>query len=117
MGWSFSSDGVDFNCPKTHDVHVYRQTILIGYTGIDPDEMQIMIEDEMSLEWLGSSYDLLSRNCCTFSRELCKRLTGNSIPDWVDRLPRLLNVVTGPVRSVPDVGSIFVAMRRDRGCS
>jgi hypothetical protein len=115
--WSFGTDGVDFNCPKTHDVHVYRQTIAIGYTSYDPGEVQAMIEDEMSMEWVGSSYDLLSKNCCTFSRALCKRLTGNFIPDWVDRLPRLLNAVTKPVRSVPDVGSIFVSMRRDRSCS
>eukprot|EP00746_Dinoflagellata_sp_MGD_P125451 gnl/MRDRNA2_/MRDRNA2_60206_c0_seq1.p1 gnl/MRDRNA2_/MRDRNA2_60206_c0~~gnl/MRDRNA2_/MRDRNA2_60206_c0_seq1.p1 ORF type:complete len:243 (-),score=20.51 gnl/MRDRNA2_/MRDRNA2_60206_c0_seq1:243-971(-) len=115
--WSFSPDGVDFNYPKTHDVHVYRQTIVIGYTDYEPEEVQGIVEDEMSLEWRGSSYDLLSRNCCSFSRALCNRLTGKLIPDWVDRLPRLLDAVTQPVRSVPDVGSLFAAVRRDRGCS
>lgn len=113
--WSFSTDGVDYNYPKTHDVHVYRQSIVIGYTDLEPEEVQSMIEDEMSMEWRGSSYDLLSRNCCTFSRALCARLTGSSIPDWVDRLPRLLSAVAKPVRNVPDIGSIFA--RRDRGCS
>lgn len=115
--WSFSPDGIDFTCPKTHDVHVYRQSIVIGYTSYDPGEVQAMIEDEMSMEWVGSSYDLLSKNCCTFSRALCKSLTGNCIPDWVDRLPRLLNAVTKPVRSMPDVSSIIVALHRDRACS
>lgn len=115
--WSFSPDGVNFSCPKTHDVHVYRQSIVIGYTQLEPEEVEVICEDEMSWEWHGSTYDMLSRNCCTFSRALCKRLTGNSIPDWVDRLPRLLSAVTKPVRSVPDVGSLFVAVRRDRGCS
>jgi hypothetical protein len=115
--WSFSPDGVDFNCPKTHDIHVFRETIVIGYTHCEPGEVQAFIEDQMSMEWRGSSYDLLSRNCCTFSRALCKRLTGNTIPDWVDRLPRLLTALTQPVRSVADVSSIFVAVRRDSCCS
>lgn len=101
--WSFGTTGVDFNRPKTHDVHVYRQSILIGYSKYDASQVEAIIEDEMSQKWPGRNYHLLSRNCCTFSRALCKRLTGNAIPDWVDRLPRLLNVITKPVQGVGDV--------------
>lgn len=103
--WSFGTTGVGFNRPKTHDVHVYRQSILIGYSQYDPDQVETIIEDVMNHRWPGSSYQLLSRNCCTFSRAFCKHLTGNVIPDWVDRLPRLLNVITKPVKGVANVAA------------
>jgi len=103
--WSFGTAGVGASCPRSHDVHVYRRSVLIGYAKCTPEEVEAILEDEMLPRWAGRSYDLLSRNCCTFSRALCKRLTGNVIPDWVDRLPRVLDVVTKPVKGVADVAA------------
>jgi len=37
-------------------------------------------------EWPGARYDILQRNCCHFSNELCKRLGVGSLPDWVTSL-------------------------------
>lgn len=106
--WSFGNTGVFFNRPKCHDVHVYRQTIVIGCTNYGPEEVEAILEDEMFPSWAGRSYDLFSRNCCTFARALCKRLTGNVIPEWVDRLPRLLNSITMPIKGVAkDVATEF----------
>jgi len=103
--WSFGNAGVASMCPRYHDVHVYRQSVVIGYTKYSPEEVEAILEDEMSPKWAGRSYNLLARNCCTFSRALCKRLTGNVIPDWVDRLPRLLNIVTEPVKGVANAAA------------
>jgi len=100
--WSFGYDGVHWLPPRTHDVHVYRESILIGHTKYAPEEVALILEDEMFSKWPGRSYDLLSRNCCTFSRSFCKRLTGDIIPDWVDRLPRLLSAASKPVLGVAD---------------
>jgi len=100
--WTFSSEGVSCSWPRENDVHVYRQTIEIGATKYDPAEIAVILEDEMSRKWDGDSYDLLGKNCCSFSRSFCKRLTGGNIPDWVDRLPRVLNAVTKPVKGVAD---------------
>lgn len=100
--WSFGTFGVASNHPRSHDVHVYRQSLVIGYTKYSPDEVNNILEDEMAPRWAGKSYDLLSRNCCTFSRAFCRRLTGNGIPGWVDRLPRLLNNVTKPLKNAAD---------------
>jgi len=98
--WTFGSTGVFDNRPRSHDVHVYRQTIVIGYTNYSPEEVEAILEDEYFARWAGTSYDLFSKNCCSFARALCKRLTGNSIPKWVDRLPRFLNAITKPVKGV-----------------
>merc|ERR1712091_485882 len=59
----------------------------------------------MFRRWPAKSYDLLSKNCCSFSRSFCKRLTGDSIPDWVDRLPRLLSKVSKPVKGMADAAN------------
>merc|ERR1719335_81881 len=81
---------------------MYRQSIVIGYTRYGPEDVAAIIEDELCPKWPGRSYDLLARNCCTFSRALCKRLTGKNIPDWVDRLPRFLHVVKAPVTAMAE---------------
>jgi hypothetical protein len=108
--WSFGTDGVCFSIPKTHDVHVYRDSIPIGETKYSPQEIDSILEDEIFGKWQGKAYDLLARNCCSFSRSFCKRLTGDGIPDWVDRLPRLLNAVRRPVKGIADTVGIGGSM-------
>jgi hypothetical protein len=99
--WAFSNTGVFASRPRWHPIHKYRQTIVVGYVGYSSEDVATIMVDELSDEWEGWSYDLLSRNCCTFSRAVCKRLTGNDIPDWVDRFPRLLgHVVKAPVTAL-----------------
>eukprot|EP00971_Amphidinium_carterae_P009910 195438-Amphidinium_carterae.1 len=48
---------------------------------------------EVRAEFPGNSYDLVSRNCNTFSDALCTRLCGRNIPGWVNRLAGLGNAV------------------------
>lgn len=108
--WSFGTDGVCFQVPKTHDHHVFRQTIPIGETKYCPQEIDTILEDEMFAKWQGRNYDLLARNCCSFSRSFVKRLTGDSIPDWVDRVPRLLNAVRQPVKGLADAVGVGGSM-------
>jgi len=103
--WSFGYEGVCCQWPKSHDVHVYRSSIPIGHTKYGPEEVDLILEDEMFSKWPGRSYDMLSRNCCSFSRSFCKRLTGSCIPDWVDRLPRALDAVRKPVKGMADVAT------------
>merc|ERR1711869_29425 len=80
----------------------YRSSIPIGHTKYGPEEVDLILEDEIFSKWPGRSYDMLARNCCSFSRSFCKRLTGACIPDWVDRLPRALNAVRKPVKASID---------------
>lgn len=43
----------------------------------------------VSEEFLGGEYRLLERNCNHFSEELCRRLTGQGVPAWVNRASRV----------------------------
>ena len=43
----------------------------------------------VSEEFLGGEYRLLERNCNHFSEDLCRRLTGQGVPGWVNRASRV----------------------------
>ncbi|GAA5923103.1 uncharacterized protein JCM15063_003535 [Sporobolomyces koalae] len=46
---------------------------------------RIIEEMRRDEEWMGTNYDLLKRNCNTFTEELVRRLTGRSPPPWINR--------------------------------
>jgi hypothetical protein len=86
--WSFGfceqGSGV-FSCPSgKNPMYTYRECIILGKTNcLKPKVAQIL--RELSREWPGESYDLLSRNCNHFCDELCARLGVPRIPGWVNR--------------------------------
>lgn len=95
--WSFGTDGVNAGRPRQHSVHVYRQSIPLGRARCNRDHLISMIRN-MAVNWVGETYDILSRNCCTFARELCCNILGqDNIPSWIDRLASGLAGVLGPV--------------------
>merc|ERR1712232_579380 len=57
----------------------------MGDTKLSVAEVDTLIT-KLSGEWPGDSYDLLRRNCCTFSDELCQQLGVGAIPRWVQNL-------------------------------
>ncbi len=81
--WSFgfceNGSGV-FSCPpKTNPMYTYRESVPLGDT-----EMSVMqvnrILMELSREWPGCSYDLLSRNCNHFCEAFCAKLGVQKLP-------------------------------------
>ncbi|GAU24623.1 hypothetical protein TSUD_289860 [Trifolium subterraneum] len=54
-----------------------------GHLGIASKVNQII--RELSREWPGNSYDLLSKNCNHFCDEFCERLAVPKLPGWVNR--------------------------------
>lgn len=62
----------------------FRQAILHGFSFRPQEEMDAIIQ-EASLEFLGTSYNLLTKNCNHFTSYLCERLTGRTAPSWVNR--------------------------------
>ncbi|KAL3834340.1 hypothetical protein ACJIZ3_009076 [Penstemon smallii] len=86
--WSFGycemGTGV-FSCPSTKNpMYTYRERIKLGKTSFSIFKVNQILR-ELSREWPGHSYDLLSKNCNHFCDELCERLGVPKLPGWVNR--------------------------------
>lgn len=62
----------------------FKSEILHGFTLSSPSEIDAIIH-EVSNEFQGTSYNLLTKNCNHFTAYLCQRLTGRSGPGWLNR--------------------------------
>ncbi|KAK3632823.1 hypothetical protein LTR56_016146 [Elasticomyces elasticus] len=62
----------------------FRTSLLVGYTNLPPDQINAALHD-ISNQFLGTSYNLLTNNCNHFSSALLHRLTGRSAPRWLNR--------------------------------
>ena len=62
-----------------------REALRIGRIDKTDSEVDEVIQD-LRDEWHGNLYTLLGRNCNHFSTALCRKLTGKTIPSWVNRL-------------------------------
>ncbi|KAK4174223.1 PPPDE putative peptidase domain-containing protein [Triangularia setosa] len=62
----------------------FRTEILHGFTLATEAEVDSIIR-KASEEFLGTSYNLLTKNCNHFTSYLCERLTGRPGPGWLNR--------------------------------
>ncbi|CAM8964105.1 unnamed protein product [Rhodiola kirilowii] len=83
-----SSTGVFEVSPKQCPGFRFRKSILIGRTDMTSEDVRNFMK-KVSQEYAGNTYNLISRNCNHFCNDLCTRLTGKSIPRWVNRLARV----------------------------
>ncbi|KAG2231307.1 hypothetical protein INT48_006418 [Thamnidium elegans] len=67
---------------------LFKQSIHMGYTNLSKKQVDKVLQD-ISKEYIGTSYNLLTRNCNHFSEDLCKRLTGKTAPGWINRAAKL----------------------------
>ncbi|KAH6770902.1 PPPDE putative thiol peptidase family protein [Perilla frutescens var. hirtella] len=86
--WSFGfcdhGTGV-FSCPPTKNpMYTYRESIILGKTSFSIFKVNQILR-ELSREWPGQSYDLLSKNCNHFCDQFCERLGVPKLPGWVNR--------------------------------
>ncbi|CAK9201507.1 unnamed protein product [Sphagnum jensenii] len=86
--WSFgfceNGSGV-FSCPpKTNPMYTYRETLSLGHADVSVMQVNRILR-ELSHEWPGCSYDLLSHNCNHFCEEFCAKLGVQKLPLWVNR--------------------------------
>lgn len=66
----------------------FRKSILMGTTCLDPRQVREFVEVQ-SVNYNGDSYHLIVKNCNHFCEDIICKLTGNSIPKWVNRLARI----------------------------
>jgi len=90
-GHAYSFTGVFDIEPRTACGAIFRESILLGETTLSRAEIQRII-DELSDDYTGTSYHPFSRNCNSFSNELCTRLLKKPIPGYINRLPYLGSV-------------------------
>ncbi|KAK6912526.1 PPPDE peptidase domain [Dillenia turbinata] len=83
-----SATGVFEVEPKHCPGFVFRKSVLIGRTDLGPREVRTFME-KLAEEYSGNSYNLITKNCNHFCNDACVRLTGKTIPRWVNRLARL----------------------------
>ncbi|KAK1421427.1 hypothetical protein QVD17_23759 [Tagetes erecta] len=86
--WSFGfceqGTGV-FCCPaKKNPMYTYRECIVLGKTSLNKSKVNQILR-ELSREWPGNCYDLLSKNCNHFCNEFCESLGVPKLPGWVNR--------------------------------
>ncbi|XP_076945397.1 uncharacterized protein LOC143616462 [Bidens hawaiensis] len=86
--WSFGfceqGTGV-FSCPaKKNPMYTYRESIALGKTNLSKSKVNQILR-ELSREWPGNCYDLLSKNCNHFCNEFCESLGVSKLPGWVNR--------------------------------
>lgn len=66
----------------------FRKSIFIGITSLDSTQVREFMERQ-SARYNGDTYHLIVKNCNHFCKDICYKLTGKSIPTWVNRLARL----------------------------
>lgn len=62
----------------------WRCSLLHGFTFRSDTEIAALIK-EVSEEFQGTSYNLLTNNCNHFTNTLCERLTSKPAPAWLNR--------------------------------
>lgn len=62
----------------------FRCELLQGFSFRPQHEIEAIIR-EVSQDFLGPSYNLLSNNCNHFTSHLCERLIGKPAPGWLNR--------------------------------
>lgn len=77
--------GVYWTRPKTLPPGgTFKSEILHGFTLSPQHEIDAIIHD-VSNEFQGTAYNLLTKNCNHFTAYLCQRLTGRAGPNWLNR--------------------------------
>ncbi|KAK6120506.1 hypothetical protein DH2020_045764 [Rehmannia glutinosa] len=84
----YPTTGIFEDEPKHCDGFTFRKSILIGWTNMTRGEIGGVME-ELSEKYRGNAYNLITKNCNHFCNDACIRLTGNPIPNWVNRLARI----------------------------
>ncbi|GFQ06741.1 desi-like protein at4g17486 [Phtheirospermum japonicum] len=59
-----------------------------GVEDLSPGEVRILME-QLSNKYKGNAYNLISKNCNHFCNDASLKLTGDPIPNWVNRLARI----------------------------
>jgi hypothetical protein len=74
--------------PRQCPCYKFRKSIFIGTTSLNPVQVREFMECE-DANYNGDTYHFITKNCNHFCKDICYKLTGKSIPTWVNRLAKL----------------------------
>ncbi|KAI9674815.1 MAG: hypothetical protein M1817_001719 [Caeruleum heppii] len=77
--------GVYWTQPRTEPPGASFRTELLHGFAMRTDEEITSIIVQVSEDYLGPSYNLLSKNCNHFTNALCQKMTGQPAPAWLNR--------------------------------
>lgn len=83
-----SSSGIFAIEPQSCPGFQFRRRIKLGTIQLDAKDFKDFMV-ELEREYSGNTYHLVGKNCNHFCNDVCLRLTGSSIPGWVNRLAKL----------------------------
>mmetsp|Transcript_60109 Transcript_60109/g.166376 ORF Transcript_60109/g.166376 Transcript_60109/m.166376 type:complete len:255 (+) Transcript_60109:58-822(+) len=105
--WSFrftkdGSSGVFSEHPRGCRMASYCDSVFMGTTAMNEREVMELLQ-AMSRDWQGDCYDILTRNCCHFCVELCKRLgAGGTFPPFILHLASTGNLIREGIDSMAE---------------
>lgn len=79
----YAGTGVFFSPPRM--LEFFRETIYLGTASLTRKEFDQIITS-LSKKFIANQYDMLTRNCNTFSDAFSRALLGRGTPGWVNRL-------------------------------
>lgn len=74
--------------PRKCEGFTFRKSILIGWSEMSGAQVRGLME-QLAEKYRGNAYNLITKNCNHFCNDACIQLTGNPIPNWVNRLARI----------------------------
>lgn len=84
----FSSSGIFEVAPQSCPGFQFRRRIKLGTTQLSSKDFKEFMK-QIASEYSGNTYHLMVKNCNHFSNDVSTRLTGYSIPGWVNRLAKV----------------------------
>merc|ERR1719356_1161936 len=85
--WSYglTDEGTGvFSCePRGSTQHCFRESIIIGETTLCRREVANLLRQ---LEWPGSEYHIIRKNCCHWCEAFCRSLGAAGLPQWVNKV-------------------------------
>lgn len=74
--------------PRKCEGFTFRKSILIGWSEMSGAQVRGLME-QLAEKYRGNAYNLITKNCNHFCNDACIQLTGNPIPNWINRLARI----------------------------
>jgi len=88
--WSYGGNsdyegtGIFYNPARSLDFNL-RETILIGTVLLNSEQFLEIIRQFNSM-FIANQYDMIYKNCNSFTNDFAKALVGRGIPNWVNRM-------------------------------